>query len=169
VADNEEECQKIEEVLTQLTGNCRPIELLRVHSQLDFTGESAVDLDQLSIQAFFDETLMLGDNEQDIVRRQAKVLSRYYRSIAVKIGLKDIDLFILNGDVRIYQVLIEFLRQNQSKYLYTPVVLLASGSFNYSHMRELSRNGVKVLYQDQFRKDNPDELSQTFKTLFSIF
>lgn len=169
VADNEDECQKIRSVLEQLASNCSEITFHLVHSQLDLTGESMEEIDSGSLQAFFNNSLNLGQNEQEVIRHQAQVLSRYYRSLFSKIAMKDVDLFILNGDQRIFQVLIEFLRQEKSKYQQTPIVLLASGTFDYNQMRELSRNGVKVLYQDQFRRDNPQELSLTFKTLFSLF
>jgi hypothetical protein len=159
IGDDEDNCERIATAIKLSYAEFGKLNINTVYSELNL---------------FFGETkdgniLEEGVKDGDLIDLNVNELSQFYRHVASAIGLKDVDIFFLAGEVQLNQLLIEFLRQKGSKYINTPIVLLASGVFNYQLLDNISRDGVKVLYQDQFHRDNPDVLAQTFKTMLASY
>ncbi|MCG8333841.1 MAG: hypothetical protein MJE63_04950 [Proteobacteria bacterium] len=155
IGDEEDNCDKIASAVKMAYGDSKNIVVRKVPTELNLFYGDLADQTETDEESFRSDLIDMNVNE----------LSRFYRDIALSIGLRDVEIFFLAGDPQLNQLLIEFLRQKGSKYINTPIVLLASGVFNYQLMNGLSREGVKVLYQDQLLRDNPEALAKTFKTI----
>ncbi len=155
IGDEEDNCDKIASAVKMAYGDSENIVVRKVPTELNLFYGDLADQTETDEESFRSDLIDMNVNE----------LSRFYRDIALSIGLRDVEIFFLAGDPQLNQLLIEFLRQKGSKYINTPIVLLASGVFNYQLMNGLSREGVKVLYQDQLLRDNPEALAKTFKTI----
>ncbi len=158
ISDEEDNCEKIAAAVKMTYGESGAVVVKQVFTELNlFFGD-------LGDRGGSDEE----SYQSDLIDMNVNELSRFYRDVAQSIGLNDVEIFFLAGEPQLNQLLIEFLRQKGSKYINTPIVLLASGIFNYQLMNGLSREGVKVLYQDQLLRDNPEALAKTFKTMLTM-
>jgi hypothetical protein len=146
-------------IITEDTENCHHIKKAFQNTFIDFNN---ADFQLICPELCQEDTL-----ETELME-PSQQLSVYFRSIAAELGLQDFDFFVLNGNLVLQTVLIEFLRQEGSKYVNTPIVLLASGYFEYDTVKELSKQRVKILYQDPYRKGSSEALSHTLKTLLSM-
>lgn len=159
IGDDEQECGRIQKAVESFAGSTE-LNFKVIHHELDFLGISGIDEGPA-------ESGLGNHGIEGFTNSYATQLSGFYRNVANSIGLKDIDIFFITGHPQIYQILVEFLRQEGSKYINTPIVMLAAGDFNYKIMLDLSLNAVKVLYQDQIRRSSSEALSKTFKHLLT--
>ncbi len=145
IAEDSEHCHRIKKAVLSTFANFDSVEFHMVCPELDLGTPADLEVSGSALQ-----------------------LSLYFKSVAADLGLQDFDIFVLEGDLMLQSVLVKLLRQAGSKYANTPVVLLASGIFNYDIIKDLSQQRVKVIYQDPYRKGSSEALSRTLKTLFSL-
>ncbi len=170
ISEDDKSCDRIQRALKSTFMDTENVEFCRIHKAIKLAYSLPIEIDEGEVDG--DKT-DLDFEEEDILRKladfNAKQLSQYFQSIWTEIGFQDFDLFVINGDSEIVQVLISHLKQDQSKYKETPIIQLASGKFDIKQMMELTTDGVKVLYQDQYRKENEETLTKMLKSTFAGF
>jgi len=171
ISEDEKSCNRIQRALESTFMDTDKVEFCRIHKTPKFAYSLPIEINEN--EEVEDNKTDLDFEEKDVLSKlagyNARQLSQYFQSIWNEIGFQDFNLFVINGDSEIVRILISHLKQEKSKYKETPIIQLASGKFNIQQMIELTKDGVKVLYQDQYRKENQETLTKMLKSTFAVF
>lgn len=169
ICDDQEDGECIQKAIDIHLNHAESPEYTLICPELNTISEEAGSCAVVDDQNSSERSTSVDQDQGDLLEYNAEQLSSFFRSIASRMGFLEFDILFIAGDPQVYQLLIEFLRQEGSRFINTPIVMLATGVFDYQRMHELSQQGVRVLYQDHLRRSNPEALSQTFKLLLSSF
>ncbi len=168
ISSNQEKCRQVEKAFTRSFPIFKDAEFYHVWSYLKLDiNISTQAYEQIKIKNLPGEDLKLM-LEKKLAQTNAQRVSVFINELLDQLKGKPFDLLIVENDLDVIQLIVDFLKENHSIFNHTPVIGVFSGAYNLDKMIELTHNSVKLVYQNQFKIQKKDTLVESFKTVLSI-